>query len=352
MVDTVPSQSRTGILLLAYGTPESLDQVEAYYTHIRGGRPPSAAALANLVDRYKAVGGSTQLAAHTENVASGLRALLKQRGIASPVYVGMKHWHPWISDVVATMKADRIERVIGIVLAPHYSRFSVGGYQRYLFEGMAKHDAHFDVQFVEQWYAQPRFVELLAQRVTDALSKFSPESRTDVVTLFSAHSLPERIRTWDDPYERQLADSARLVAERVGISDYRFVWQSAGDTGEPWIGPDVLDYLETLQAEGVKHVVQVPIGFVSEHLEIVYDLDVEAESKARELGIEYRRTRLPNADADFLELMADLCESALRGDNVVSVDAPPPSTRRPDELAAAARVQPGRPQDVRSGASA
>jgi ferrochelatase len=344
------SPSRTAFLLLAYGTPESLDQVEAYYTHIRGGRPPTPDALANLVDRYKAVGGSTQLSAHTENVAIGLRAMLAQHGVESPVYVGMKHWHPWISDVVGAMKADGIERVIGVVLAPHYSRFSVGGYQRYLFEGMAKHDAHFDVHFVEQWYAHPRFVELMARRVEQALSTISAPSRSDVVTLFSAHSLPERIRTWNDPYEAQLAESARMVAERVRLSDHRFVWQSAGNTGEPWIGPDILDYLDTLRTEGVKHVLQVPIGFVSEHLEIVYDLDVEAETKARALGIEYRRTRLPNADNDFLELMADICEAALRGENIVHVDAPPPSTRRPDELAAAARVQ-GEDQHVRSGAS-
>lgn len=350
MTDNGASQARMAILLLAYGTPESLDQVEAYYTHIRGGRPPSVAALANLVDRYKAVGGSTQLSAHTDNVAVGLRALLAQRGVNNPVYVGMKHWHPWISDVVATMKADRIERVIGVVLAPHYSRFSVGGYQRYLFEGMAKHDARFEVQFVEQWYGHPRFVELMARRVESALSTFSAEARGHVVTLFSAHSLPERIRSWNDPYEAQLADSARLVAEHGGIRDYRIVWQSAGDTGEPWIGPDVLDYLDTLHADGVKQVLQVPIGFVSEHLEIVYDLDVEAETKAHALGIEYRRTRLPNADADFLELMADLCEAALRGENVVYVDAPPPSTRRPDELAAAARAT-ASALDVRSGAS-
>lgn len=325
---------RTAILLLAYGTPDTPDEIAPYYTHIRGGRPPTPESLADLRARYEAVGGRTPLTALTEDVRAGVAARLGAAGHDVAVYVGMKHWRPWIADAVAQMKADGIERVIGLVLAPHYSRFSVGGYQRYLFDGMAKHGVHFDVRFVEQWYAHPQFVDLMASLVTEQRQTFDESVRDDVVVLFSAHSLPVRIRSWNDPYEAQLADSARAVAQRAGVRDFRVVWQSAGNTGEPWIGPDILEYLETLRGEVVQNVLQVPIGFVCDHLEILYDLDIEAASRAESLGIAYRRTALPNARPEFLDVLTDVCAGALRGEHVVNVAAPPPSTRRPDEAAA------------------
>ena len=167
----------------------------------------------------------------------------------------------------------------------------------------------------------------------EELAHFPADVRDGVTVVFSAHSLPERIRTWGDPYEAQLEESARLVAERAGLKGFRRAWQSAGATGEPWIGPDILDFLDTLQAEGVKHVLQVPIGFVCDHLEILYDLDIEATQKAASLGITYRRTALPNARPDFVAALADIAAAAVRGDNTVHVDAPPPTTRRRDELA-------------------
>ncbi|MGZ8493887.1 MAG: ferrochelatase [Gemmatirosa sp.] len=328
-----PTAGRTGILLLAYGTPETPDQVEPYFTHIRGGRPPSPESVAHLRHRYEAVGGRTPLTALTEAVRAGVAARLHERGHDVPVYVGMKHWTPWIAEAVARMKADGVTRVACVVLAPHYSRFSVGGYQRYLFEAMHTHGVKFDVDFVEQWHDDPGFVEVAATLVRDELAHWPAEQRGDVTVIYSAHSLPERIRTWGDPYEAQLEESARLVSERAGLNGYRRAWQSAGSTGEPWIGPDILDFLPELQAEGVRHVLQVPIGFVCDHLEILYDLDVEAQQKAEELGITYRRTRLPNARPDFVDALTAICESAIRGENTVRMDTPPPTTRRRDELA-------------------
>jgi ferrochelatase len=220
-----------------------------------------------------------------------------------------------------------------VVLAPHYSRFSVGGYQRYLFEGMHKHGVRLDVDFVEQWHDHPGFIETIATLVREELARFPDDVRDDVTVVFSAHSLPERIRTWGDPYEAQLEESARLVAERAGLKGYRRAWQSAGMTGEPWIGPDILDFLDTLHEEGARAVLQVPIGFVSDHLEILYDLDIEAAQKAAALGIAYRRTRLPNARPDFVRALTDVCEAAVRGENTVRVAEPPPTTRRRDEIA-------------------
>jgi ferrochelatase len=327
------SNSRTGLLLLAYGTPETPDHVAPYYTHIRGGRPPSDEQVAHLVHRYEAVGGRTPLTELTEAVRAAVAGGLAARGHDVPVYVGMKHWHPWIADTVGRMHADGVSRAACVVLAPHYSRFSVGGYQRYIFEGMHARGVRLDVDFVEQWHLHAGFVEVMATLVREALDAWPAGRRDDVTVVFSAHSLPERIRTWDDPYERQLADSAAAVAERVGLRAHRMAWQSAGATGEPWIGPDILDFLETLHGEGVRDVLQVPIGFVCDHLEILYDLDIEARQKAAALGVTYRRTQLPNARPDFVRTLTDVAEAAVRGENVVRVDTPPPTTRRRDELA-------------------
>ena len=325
---------KTAVLLLAYGTPETPEFVVPYYTHIRGGRPPSEEKAEELRHRYEAVGGRTPLTQLTEAVREGVAAGLAAAGLAAvPVYVGMKHWTPWIHETVAQMKADGVERVACVVLAPHYSRFSVGGYQRYLFEAMGKHDVRFTVDFVEQWYAEPAFVDGAARLVREELAHWPAERRDDVTVIFSAHSLPERIRTWGDPYEAQLEDSARLVSAAAGLRGYRRAWQSAGETGEPWIGPDILDFLPELAAEGVRDVLQVPIGFVCDHLEILYDLDIEAQAKAEELGITYRRTRLPNARPDFVAALTGICAAAVRGENTVRVDTPPPTTRSRQELA-------------------
>jgi ferrochelatase len=330
------SLGTSGVLLMAYGTPETPDQIAPYYTHIRGGRAPSPEAIAHLAHRYEAVGGRTPLTRLTEDVRAAVAVELAARGAAVPVHVGMKHWEPWIADVLPRMHAEGVERLVCVVLAPHYSRFSVGGYQRYIFEGMAKHGLRFDVDFVEQWHDDAAFLDVMATLVRDELAHFPADVRDDVAVVFSAHSLPERIRTWDDPYERQLADSATWVAERVGIRSHRMAWQSAGATGEPWIGPDILDYLDTMAAEGVRHVLQVPIGFVCDHLEILYDLDVEAKQKAESLGMSYRRTRLPNARPDFVAALTGIAARAIAGENVVRVDTPPPTTRSRAELAAGA----------------
>ena len=324
---------KTAVLLLAYGTPETPEFVVPYYTHIRGGRPPSEEKADELRHRYEAVGGRTPLTALTAAVRDGVAAGLAAAGHDVPVYVGMKHWTPWIHEAVAEMKADGVERVVCVVLAPHYSRFSVGGYQRYLFEGMAKHAVRFQVDFVEQWYDDPAYVDVMATLVRDELARWPADRRDDVTVVFSAHSLPERIRTWGDPYEAQLEASARLVTAHAGLRGYRRAWQSAGQTGEPWIGPDILDFLPELRDEGVRDVLQVPIGFVCDHLEILYDLDIEAAAKAEELGITYHRTRLPNARPDFVSALVGICARAVAGEGTVRVDAPPPTTRSRQGLA-------------------
>jgi protoporphyrin/coproporphyrin ferrochelatase len=304
----------TGVLLMAYGTPAQPDQVEAYFTHIRGGRTPGADAVANLRARYDAVGGQTPLLAITDAVRDGLQAQFDR---AAPgryrVYAGMKHWHPFIADVMRDMAADGIRDVVAVALAPHYSRISIGGYRRAVDAAQEALGHPFQIRFVDCWHLQPEFLDLMADHVRAGLAQFPAERRGDVRVVFSAHSLPVRIREWGDPYEAQLLASSQAVAERAGLRDWRFAWQSAGGTGEPWLGPDILDYLETLHAEGVRDVLQAPIGFVSDHLEILFDIDIEAQERASALGMTLRRTALPNATPAFIATLAAVVAAAEAG---------------------------------------
>jgi ferrochelatase len=282
--------------------------VEPYFTHIRGGRTPSPEAVARLQARYALVGGRTPLLDITRAVQAGLEEALNRDTLgAYRVYAGMKHWHPFIGDVMAGMAADGIRDVIAVALAPHYSRISIGGYRKAVDEAQATLSHPFQVTFVESWGMQPDFLDLMADLVRAGLEQFPAEEQDAVLLVFSAHSLPERIRTWDDPYEAQLRASSAAVAARVGPGGrprpWRFAWQSAGETGEPWIGPDICDYLETLHGEGVRHMLQIPIGFVADHLEIFYDIDYEAKNKARELGMTLHRTAMPNATPAFIRTL-------------------------------------------------
>lgn len=301
-----------GVLLLAYGTPERLEDVEPYYTHIRGGRPPTPEALENLRERYRRVGGRTPLLDLTRATADALQARLDQQAPGSyRVYIAMKHWHPYIAEVLPRMAADGIRVATAIVLAPHYSRMSIGSYRKYAEAAQAQLAAPIALDFVESWQAQPLFRRLIAGRIAEGLAQFPPEARDRVTVLFSAHSLPERILTWDDPYPRELRESAAGVAELAGLRDWRFAYQSAGMTGEPWLGPDILDALEELAGEGVRNVLSVPFGFVAEHLEVLWDIDNEAQARAAELGMTLRRTRMPNADPEFVEVLAAIVRSTV-----------------------------------------
>lgn len=293
-----------GVLVMAYGTPETLDDVEAYYTHIRGGRPPTPEALADLRARYRSLGGRTPLLDMTRSIVDQLQARLDQETPGGyRVYMGMKHWRPFIGETVRQMAADGISDAIAVVLAPHYSRASIAGYRKYVEEAQAQLAAPIAFTFVESWQAQPLFRRLIASRIAAELAQFPPAARGQVRVLFSAHSLPERILTWHDPYPTELRECAAGVAKLLGIDDWRFCYQSAGMTNEPWLGPDILDMLETLASEGARYVLSVPFGFVAEHLEVLWDIDNEAQTKAAELGVTLRRIRMPNADPEFVDVI-------------------------------------------------
>lgn len=294
---------------MAYGGPSSLDQVEAYYTDIRGGRRPSPEALEGLIERYRAIGGLSPLPEITRRQQEALGAFLdtKEPG-RFRTYVGMKHWHPYIAEAVERAAVDGIESLIGLVLAPHYSEMSIGGYQERLMRAREEAGAGFEVRMVRSWHDDPAFIEFVAANLTKTLDGWDPADANTRV-FFTAHSLPERILDKGDPYRDELVESSRLVAASAGVGDWEFAFQSASETGEPWLGPDILDRLEAFAAGGGRRAVVAPIGFVADHLEVLYDVDIECASRARHIGLELRRIPSPNDDPRFIEALAGIVVS-------------------------------------------
>ncbi|HET9115634.1 MAG TPA: ferrochelatase [Gaiellaceae bacterium] len=286
---------KSAVVLMAYGSPERLSDVPAYYADIRGGRPIAPENLADLVERYRRLGieDSSPLNAITEQMRAALEAEL-----GLPVFTGMKHWTPRIADAAESALASGAYEVVGLVLAPHYSALSVAGYREQLERALARRA---ELRFVESWHDEPGFVELLADRVRG----------TDAHVVFTAHSLPARILETGDPYKEQLLETSRLVAEAANLGAWSFSFQSESPTGEPWLGPDILDHLEALHRQGVAHVLVCPVGFVSDHLEIRWDLDVEAQEKAAELGLKLERIEMPNADPQFVRTLAGIVKRVL-----------------------------------------
>ncbi|MGK2949399.1 MAG: ferrochelatase [Acidimicrobiales bacterium] len=293
-----------GVVVMAYGTPASPADIPAYYTHIRRGNAPTPEQLADLTARYEAIGGVSPLAQRTEAQRAGIEAALEAMEPGRfRVVLGQKHAAPFIEDAVTTLAGDGIEQVVGLVLAPHYSRFSVGQYQERLATAAAEHAM--GATGVEHWHLEPTYVRFLTDAVRDALAPLPEHTKV----LFTAHSLPERVLV-DDPYPDQLRASAAAVAEAAGLdrwAGWSLCWQSAGRTPEPWRGPDILDVLADLAATGKADGVLVcPQGFVSDHLEVVYDLDIEARRRADELGLAFARTRVLNDDPAVLHSLAEL----------------------------------------------
>lgn len=292
------------VLLMAYGTPRTLEEVEPYYTHIRRGRPPSPEQLQDLVRRYEAIGGVSPLNAITDRQVRAIEATLRERGWSGRVYVGMKHWHPFIAEAVEQMARDGVQRTVGVVLAPHYSRLSIGGYVDYAMQAREQFAPSMEMRFVERWGSHPLFIEAVARKVQKALADWQPD---ETVVVFSAHSLPQRIHQWGDPYERELLESTQLVAQELNLPHWTFAYQSASATSEPWLGPDVLERLEEIAREWLqKQVVCCAIGFVADHLEVQYDLDIEARQKCQTLGLRYRRAGSLNDDPLLAQAVADV----------------------------------------------
>jgi protoporphyrin/coproporphyrin ferrochelatase len=300
--------TRDAVLLMAYGSPDSLDQVEAYYTDIRRGSPPPPYLLEELKGRYRAIGGGSPLSRIVGEQRAALEAELTARGRPMPVYAAMRHIAPRIGDVAMEMAADGVERIVAIPLAPQKSS-NAAGYRRAVEAGLAGLPSAPEVVFVESWHDAPRFIEALATTTHEALGRFADPSR--VTVMFSAHSLPARVVAEGDPYPDELLATAALVALRLGLDNSTFSFQSAGRTGEPWLGPDILDEIRRLAAAGVTELVVRPVGFVADHLEVLYDLDIEARGVAQEVGIHLERARSMNTDPVFIAALADVALAAL-----------------------------------------
>jgi len=309
---TQAPSSPVGVLVMSYGTPETMDTIEAYYTHIRRGHPPTPEQLADLTHRYETiVGGVFPLRENTDRQVAALQRTLD--GLAGPgkfvCYQGLKHAPPFIEDGVAAMAQDGIKRAVGIVLTPQYSSMSVGGYIKRAEEEAGKRGI--DMTFVKQYHLHPALIASLASRVKSALDRFG-DRREHAMVLFSAHSLPEKILEMKDPYPEQLLETSRAVADAAGVAHWQFTWQSAGQTGQPWLGPDILETLDRLAAEGVKEVLVTPVGFVSDHLEVLYDIDLEAKKHAADLGMRLERIDMLNDDPGYMAALADSVREAFR----------------------------------------
>jgi ferrochelatase len=286
------------VLLMAYGTPATPDDVEAYYAHVRRGRPPTPELLDDLRRRYAAIGGTSPLLERTRAQTACVQAAL---GEGFLVELGMKHAAPFVEDGIAALAAAGARGVVGLVLAPHYSALSVGEYEARAATAAAGQGV--DLHFVRSWHLEPGYVDLLAGFVTEAVGSLNVDP---VEVVFTAHSLPARILQTGDPYPEQLRQTAEAVATRAEVERWSVAWQSAGRTPEPWIGPELLTVLPGLAAAGARGVVVCPAGFVSDHLEILYDLDVEAARAAADLGLPFARTASPNDHPAFCTTVADV----------------------------------------------
>ena len=290
------------VLVMAYGGPGNIDEVEPYLLDVRGGRPTPAPLVDEIRMRYARIGGRSPILELTRAQAAGVAKAL---GARYRVFVGMRHWHPYIKEAVEDIKRAGLRRVVGVVMAPHYSSMSVGAYEKKLLEAAA---GGLETGLVRSWWDNRHFLDAVADRVTQARQRF-PEP-ADAQVIFTAHSLPQRILAAGDPYPDELRASAEAVARRLKLTDWRFAYQSAGATSEPWLGPDAEDVITELGRAGHKSILLVPIGFVCDHVEILYDIDVEYQALAKRLAIQLERTASLNDDPGLIAAVADVARGA------------------------------------------
>jgi ferrochelatase len=301
----VTPEPPVGVLVMAYGGPDSLEEIPGYLADIRAGRPTPREVLEEITESYRAIGGRSPLLEATRRQVDALAAEL---GPSYRCYLGMRHWAPWIEEVVGEMVEDGVTQAVGLVLAPHFSALSVARYQQKVADGLELYRGRIAFEHVRSYHDHPGLVEAFAGRVDEGLARWPEAERAGVHVVFSAHSLPERVLAAGDPYDEQCRETARLVAERADVpaGSWSWAYQSAGRTPEPWAGPDLGEHLRELAARGVRDVVSVPVGFVSDHVELLYDVDVRAQGIARGLGVRLERPPALNDDPRFVAALADV----------------------------------------------
>jgi ferrochelatase len=294
---------------MAYGSPNSLDEVGDYLAQVRGGRAPSPDEVEHLNQRYKRVGGRTPLLQITESQAQALEKKLLEDGARARVSFGMKHWHPFVEDVVEKISLDNPPILIGLALAPHYSKLSIGGYEDSVRRGLARKNSNVQFVMVKSWHTQPSLIRALSTRVSNGVREMKGSEAT--IVLFTAHSLPLRAVSNDDPYRAQLLKTSQLVAKEADVTDWDFAFQSASGPPGTWLGPSLKEKISELSNKGIRQIVVCPVGFVSDHLEILYDLDVEARDYANSNGIALTRTLSLNDDPMFIGALATVVRPLL-----------------------------------------
>jgi ferrochelatase len=297
-----------GVLIMAYGGPNSLDEIPGYLADIRNGRVTTPAVLEEISRNYRLIGGKSPLLEISTRQVAAVRARLDPDKFK--VYLGMRHWAPWIEDVVGQMIDDGITQAIALVLAPHYSKLSVAKYHAKVADGLEMYRGHIDFDFIDSYHDAPKLIQALANRVNEGLSRWPEAERDDVHIIFSAHSLPVRIMKMGDPYDSQLRETAQLVADKAGLAAARWSWcyQSAGRSSEPWLGPQIQEHIPALAAQGIQNMISIPVGFVSDHVEILYDIDIQAQAVAKELGVRLERPSALNDDPLYIQTLVDLIE--------------------------------------------
>lgn len=295
-----------GVLIMAYGGPNSLDEIPGYLADIRSGRPTPRRILEEISNNYRQIGGKSPLLEITKRQVANVQAHFDLTEFK--FYLGMRHWSPWIEDTIREMLNDGIQHAVSLVLAPHYSKLSIAKYQAKITTGLDMYNGHIEFAHVESYHDAPGLIQALANRVAEGLGRWPLDIRPEVHVVFSAHSLPVRILKMGDPYVDQLQETARLVAEKAGLGKDQWSWsyQSAGRSPEPWLGPQLPEHLETLAETGIRNVVSLPIGFVSDHVEILYDIDIQAQQVASELGIRLKRLPALNDDPLFITTLTDI----------------------------------------------
>ncbi|WP_017187000.1 ferrochelatase [Alkalibacillus haloalkaliphilus] len=308
------AQKKVGLLVMAYGTPYKEEDLERYYTHIRKGNRPTDEMIEDLRSRYEEIGGISPLARITRGQGEALEAKLNedQDDVEFKLYLGLKHIDPFIEDAVEQMAKDGITEAVSIVLAPHYSTFSIKSYNGRAQEEAEKHGVN--LKSVVDWYDQPGYIEYWVEQVNKVYGQMTEEERNNACLIVSAHSLPEKIIQDGDPYPEQLQRTADLIAEQAGITDYEIGWQSEGNTPEPWLGPDVQDLTRDLfEQKGYTTFVYAPVGFVSDHLEVLYDNDIECKEVCDDIQASYYRPAMPNTHPKFISTLSKVVLETLKG---------------------------------------
>ena len=298
------------LLLLAYGGPDSLEDVRPYLMDVRHHRPTPDHVVDEITERYRQIGGRSPILELTNAQAAGIESALNEAadpGQSWKVWVGMRHWHPFIKDTLADMEAAGVTEAWSLVMAPHYSKMSIGAY----FKRAAEAESPIVLHEIHSWNLEPGYLDALSERIIDGLAKFPEAERANVPVLFTAHSLPEKIRTWDDPYERELATTVAALRERFPEQPSEWAFQSAAMTPDPWLGPDAGVVIERLYNEGHRNVLVCPVGFVCEHVEILFDIDIEFQAQARALGMRLERIDMLNDHPSMTRGLASVVRQAV-----------------------------------------